>query len=108
MMRASAVGHNACPSTIGGPSTRNTTSGASTTSYATVVNQPVSFFHGFGCTHRIAAMDLTHSCVHFRMVERGTDTMPNTNQMPPIGTDVPDPTGIGALEAWIAALPPPN
>ena len=42
------------------------------------------------------------------MTERGTDTVPNLNQMPPIGTDLPDPTGIGFIEAWIATLPPPT
>jgi cytochrome c553 len=81
---------------------------ALTDTYATVVNQPVDFFQGFGCTHRIAGMDLTNSCVHFRMTERGSDTVPNMAQMPPIGTDVQDDTGIAAIAAWIATLPPPN
>jgi len=47
------------------------------------------------------------SCVHFRTNERGSDGMPNPNQMPPLASDVVDATGLATIASWIAELPPP-
>jgi hypothetical protein len=71
------------------------------------MNMPVTVFSNPACTHRIAGMDVADSCVHFRMSERGTDTVPNASQMPPLASDLADPTGLAAIAAWIATLPAP-
>ena len=80
---------------------------ATTGAYTTVVNQPVQFFTGMGCDFRIAGSDVADSCVHFRMSERGSDGMPNFNQMPPLASDEQDAAGVAAIAAWIGVLPPP-
>jgi hypothetical protein len=75
--------------------------------YTDVVNQPVLFYAGPSCTHRVAGMDVGDSCLHFRMSERGSDSTPNPNQMPPLASDLADTTALAAIEAWIGTLPPP-
>jgi hypothetical protein len=76
--------------------------------YTTMVNQPTTLFVNQGCAYRIAGGNTADSCSVYRMSERGTDGMPNPKQMPPLGSEVVDAAGVGALEAWIATLPPPN
>jgi len=41
------------------------------------------------------------------MSERGSDGMPNPNQMPPLASDVVDASGLSTIASWIAGLPPP-
>jgi len=79
---------------------------ATTGVYTDVVNQPVLVFGNPACTHRVAGMDVGKSCVHFRMSQRGSDTVPNASQMPPLASDLTDPAGLAAITAWIATLPP--
>ena len=71
------------------------------------MNQPVVSFVGHGCDYRVAGGDTGDSCVHFRMSERGSDTTPNGNQMPPLASDVVDASGLATIAAWIMGLPPP-
>lgn len=78
-----------------------------TGAYLTMVNQATALFVGHGCSYRIAGGDTADSCSVLRMSERGTDAAPNLKQMPPLGSEVIDATGVGALAAWIATLPPP-
>jgi hypothetical protein len=80
---------------------------ATTGVYTTVVNEPVHLFVGQGCDYRVAGGDTADSCVHFRMSERGSDGMPNPNQMPPLASDVVDASGLSTIASWIAGLPPP-
>ena len=80
---------------------------AATGVYTTVVNEPVHVFLGQGCDYRVAGGDTADSCVHFRMSERGSDGMPNFNQMPPLASDEQDAAGLAAITAWIGVLPPP-
>jgi hypothetical protein len=86
--------------------TTDATAGA-TGVYTTVVNQPVVSFVGHGCDYRVAGGDTGDSCVHFRMSERGSDTTPNGNQMPPLASDVVDASGLATIATWIMGLPPP-
>jgi hypothetical protein len=78
-----------------------------TGAYLTMVNQKTALFVGHGCTYRIAGGDTADSCSMLRMSERGTDAAPNLKQMPPLGTELADATGLAAVGAWIATLPPP-
>jgi len=75
--------------------------------YVTMVNQKTDLFIGHGCTYRIAGGNVADSCSILRMSERGTDAAPNLKQMPPLGTELVDATGLAAVSAWIATLPPP-
>jgi hypothetical protein len=52
--------------------------------------------------YRIAGGDIMSSCVSYGMALRG-----DRGQMPPLATKHPDPTGIAAVNAWIATLPKP-
>jgi hypothetical protein len=76
-----------------------------TASYLDLVNQLIGNFNG-PCSHLIAGQDVANSCVHYRMSNRNSAMAPNV-QMPPIATDVVDPTGVATIEAWIATLPMP-
>jgi hypothetical protein len=70
-----------------------------TDAYLTGVGVPVEKFVSPGVTHRIASGDPDASCVAVRMGIRGT-----TQQMPPVGTEIVDPTGLSAVTAWIESL----
>ena len=76
-----------------------------TSTYQTLVNQATTQFIGMGCNFRIAGGNIADSCVHLRMSQRGSDGMPNNNQMPPVASDVVDITGLAAIDAWIGTLP---
>ena len=54
-----------------------------------------------GATLRIAPGDPAGSVLSYRMGQRGPFV-----QMPPLGTDEVDVSGLGAVDAWISALPP--
>lgn len=104
--------HNDSPDGLGflGMNMRVSTSDASVATtgvYTDVVNQPVISFSNPACAHRVAGMNVADSCVHFRMSERGSDSAPNFNQMPPLASDLADPTGLATIAAWIGTLPAP-
>jgi len=80
---------------------------ASTGVYKTMVNKKTDNFLGYGCDYRIAGGSVADSCAYYRMTERGTAMSPNLKQMPPVGTEVIDATGLATLGAWIETLPPP-
>jgi hypothetical protein len=52
---------------------------------------------------RIAHGNVANSAVHYLASHRN-NANPN-EQMPPIGTHVVDPTGVGYLNTWISQLP---
>ncbi len=70
----------------------------STDTYKTTVNVAATRFACNGCS-RIAPGDADASAVIMRMKARGGDA-----QMPPIGTELPDTTGISAVSEWIDGL----
>jgi hypothetical protein len=72
-----------------------------TPAYTTAVNKPVSptFEAAPGTTNRITAGDTATSGVFVRMNNRG-----GVYQMPPLGSEVVDTTGVAAIEAWINGL----
>lgn len=65
----------------------------------TAVGVPMQVFRHPGITHRIAAGAPDKSCVAYRMGQRG-----NADQMPALGSEVVDPSGLAAVRAWIASL----
>lgn len=76
-----------------------------TGAYQTAVNQNVAeFIHSSNpdVVYRIEGQNPTASCVVYRMSQRG-----NHDQMPPIATILPDPTGIDTVSQWIDTLPTP-
>jgi hypothetical protein len=73
---------------------------ATTSAYLTTVGQPNGIFNDQNVTARIEPGVPSTSSVWFRMNERG-----NNAQMPPLGTEVVDATGLGAVDAWIGSLP---
>ena len=77
------------------------TSVQESSAYLTAVGQPTVIFNDQNVTARIEPGVVSSSAVWFRMNERG-----NNAQMPPLATDVADPTGLAAVQAWIASLPP--
>jgi hypothetical protein len=68
-----------------------------TDTYQTAVNQPTEVFWCDGCD-RIEPGNAAASAIVQRMSIRGG------TQMPPIGTEVVDATGVNAVTAWINAL----
>ncbi len=71
--------------------------GAYTTTYDVPATIPASGYM------RIAHGNVSNSAIHFLASHRN-NTNPN-GQMPPIGTHVVDPTGVGYLDTWISQLP---
>ena len=70
-----------------------------TYTYKTTVNQTLSASNPTTSTYRIVPGDPAASDVHLRMSERGTLT-----QMPPLGTEDVDATGLAAVTQWIQSL----
>jgi hypothetical protein len=68
--------------------------------YLTAVGQANTLFTDQNVTARIEPGDPQASSVWFRMSQRA-----NNAQMPTLGTEVVDATGLAAVEAWIASLP---
>jgi len=68
--------------------------------WRTTVGQPTTVFsdqHVFG---RIVAGSPEDSALLYRMAERG-----NNAQMPPMGTEFPDPEGLATIAEWIGSMP---
>jgi hypothetical protein len=58
--------------------------------------------------YRIFGGSTAQSSVSYRMQLRsGIDAVAAQDQMPPLATEKPDTTGLAAVNAWIATLPPP-
>jgi hypothetical protein len=71
-----------------------------TGAYQTGVGVPNTLFADQHVTARIEPGDPGSSAVWFRMNERG-----NNAQMPPVGSETVDATGLAAVQSWIEALP---
>lgn len=76
------------------------TTPALTGAYVTAVSVPNQIFAAPGLTARIEPGDSGASSVWFRMGQRG-----NNGQMPPVGSEVVDATGLGVVQTWIEGLP---
>ncbi len=74
---------------------------SSTGAFRSSVKVPLDAFMHPGISLRIAPGDPDASAVSYRMSVRGFQ-----DQMPPVATKVPDAVGQGAVNAWIASLPP--
>jgi hypothetical protein len=72
---------------------------ANTPTYKTTVNQTLTASNPTPNEYRIVPGNAAASDVHLRMSERGT-----LIQMPPLGTEVVDDTGLAAVDAWINSL----
>jgi hypothetical protein len=59
--------------------------------------------------YRIFGGNIQASAMSYRMALRGMfDGVAAQDQMPPLATEHPDPTGIAAVNAWINTLPAPK
>jgi hypothetical protein len=74
----------------------------STKAYLTSVGQPLTRWTGHGYVSRIVPGDPSTSGVIARM-----STRVPADQMPKIGTEVVDATGVALISDWIAHMPPP-
>ncbi len=54
---------------------------------------------------RIVPKNPAESSLHDLMSLRATGMVGMMKQMPPLGSEIPDPTGLGLVDAWINALP---
>lgn len=54
---------------------------------------------------RVAPGMAAESGIHDLMSLRATGMEGMMKQMPPLGSEIPDPTGLGAVDAWINSLP---
>ena len=70
--------------------------------FQTAINQRITGSNELGLEYRIKGGDDMVSAVHVRMNLRMVE-----DQMPPIGTEVKDMTGLMAIDSWIRSLPPP-
>ena len=70
--------------------------------YRTAVNQRITGSNELAVDYRIRGGDLAQSAVHVRMNLRMVE-----DQMPPIGTEMQDMTGLTAIGSFIQSLPPP-
>jgi hypothetical protein len=78
---------------------------AITGAVTTAVGVPlVSVPPGFTGTLRISPGLPLQSAVHYRMKERDSTGMNVGAQMPPIGTEEPDLSGVTVVEGWITSL----
>jgi hypothetical protein len=80
--------------------TTHETDAASSDVYKSLVGVTLQYWRGGAITRRVVAGDPDASAIVARMSARG-----NKDQMPPLATEMTDPTGIGKVRAWIAALP---
>jgi len=69
--------------------------------YQSIVAQKLEYWRGGAITVRVAPGSPDDSAIVARMAMRGSD-----NQMPPLATEIVDPTGLELVRAWIASLPP--
>jgi len=72
---------------------------ATSQAYQTTVGIPLVQWLGHGFANRIVQGDPDNSALLYRMTQR---TM--TIQMPPIATELSDPTGVALVRAWIQSL----
>jgi hypothetical protein len=79
----------------------NDTDVASSGVYTSIVGQPLQYWRGGAITLRVAPGAPAMSALIARMKSRTPK-----EQMPPLATELVDPTGIDAVSAWISALPP--
>jgi hypothetical protein len=54
---------------------------------------------------RVLPKDPANSGIHDLMALRATGMVGEMKQMPPLGSEIPDPMGMGQVDAWISALP---
>ncbi len=71
--------------------------------FKTAVGKPAMNFTAPGVTALIEPGKPDASAVVYRMSERNSASKPNV-QMPQIGTEVVDPTGVAAVRAWVQSL----
>ena len=69
--------------------------------FASIVGKTVDYWRGGAITERVHPGQPDASAIVVRMSARGTK-----DQMPPLATEIVDDTGLAAVRAWIAALPP--
>ncbi len=72
-----------------------------TDAWLTAVDVPTTMFECGGCD-LVEPGDPDASAIVMRMLERG----PDSEQMPPIATELVDELGVEAVSAWIVDLPP--
>ncbi len=70
-----------------------------TTIYRNTVSVPLFRFSHDGYTVRVSPGDPAASAILFRMSIRGVG-----QQMPPLATEVPDPSGLTSVSSWISSL----
>ncbi len=75
------------------------TDASTTRMVATTVGVPLQFWVGHGYSTRIVAGDPAQSAILARMDQRAANL-----QMPPIATEVVDPTGVALVRQWIDSL----
>jgi hypothetical protein len=75
---------------------------AETPTYTTTIEVETSTGAPAGAPVRVRAGNPAESSVFARMNDRGGSV-----QMPPVGTELVDTSGVDAVSAWISALPPP-
>jgi len=68
--------------------------------YRTTIAQRLQSYRNPGFGERVVPHDPNKSALYFRMQERGSK-----DQMPPLATERPDPTGLDLLGRWIQSLP---
>ena len=73
---------------------------AMTGAFLTAVGVPNQIFAAPAITARVEPGDAGASSVWFRMGQRG-----NNAQMPPVGSEIVDAAGLGAVQTWIEGLP---
>jgi hypothetical protein len=69
--------------------------------FKTAINQPTTASNELSIPFRIQGGNVPDSAVHFRMTQRMIE-----DQMPPIGTELKDETGLELMRSWIESLPP--
>jgi hypothetical protein len=73
-----------------------------TGTFKTAINQKTTASAELAIPYRISGGKVEDSAVHFRMTQRMVE-----DQMPPIGTEMKDQTGLELIRTWILSLPPP-
>lgn len=74
-----------------------------TGAFKTAINQKSTASSELSVEYRIKGGSVADSAVHFRMTQRMIE-----DQMPPIGTELQDDTGLDLIQKWIMSLPPPG
>jgi hypothetical protein len=71
-----------------------------TSMYRSLVGQKLQYWRHPTLTTRVVPGDAAASAVTARMMSRATK-----DQMPPLATEMIDPTGVDVITRWIMALP---